>query len=231
MALKDIVNDEVERVTGEVVKNTLKKHTTGLVRDPSPDGIRRLTDGFIEQDIGSAIRSTTDQVVKPALKNLFFDGLVSVLERMFFGIGRQNQQRTNYSNSLVRTHTASGTNYSRTSITKPAVQAPENPPSKLDWRNIVFEDGVDPVTGRRISGRVAAQEFLDDLKGSLFEHGSVSVMEVYESMTAGDDSTPIPGDFTSTYFGWTGTELDAAFIKPLGGTRFRVVLPKPKELK
>lgn len=139
--LEESIKKELERVQGKTKAKRPVKHIPGLVQNPEPTVLKKVTNALIEEDLKTASTSVLDDILIPTVKNLMADMFVGVIERVFRGNSRKpatgGGYYTNYSNSLVRTHTASGTNYSN--VTTIRQQQPQEQPvrEKLTYSNIV----------------------------------------------------------------------------------------------
>ena len=215
--LEESIKKELERDQGKTKAKRPVKHIPGLVQNPEPTVLKKVTNALIEEDLKTASTSVLDDILIPTVKNLMADMFVGVIERVFRGNSRKpatgGGYYTNYSNSLVRTHTASGTNYSN--VTTIRQQQPQEQPvrEKLTYSNIVMRD------------RPSAQGLIDTLAGELVDHDSVTIAELYEMLT--DDNSVVYSDPTDNYYGWKS--MEGAYIKPYGG-QFKVILPKPIQL-
>lgn len=207
--LEKEMQKEIERVSGDVIPTKRQmKHVDGLVTDPEPTTLQKITKEFFEEDFSTVRKSVYTDIVKPTVKNLLADIFIGAIERAFFGSSKRSHTPTNYASSIVRT--ASGaTNYQRAS--QQAAKEPEK--VKLGLNDIVMRD------------RPSAQDLIDVLKGEIFDHGQVTIAELYE--TIADDNTVTSTNFTDNYYGWKN--LDDAYVKP-HGHMYRVVLPKPIQL-
>lgn len=207
--LEKEMQKEIERVTGDVIPTKRPvKHVDGLVKDPEPTTLQKITKEFFEEDFNTVKKSVYADIVKPTIKNLLADIFIGSIERAFFGNSRRGSSPTNYASSIVRT--ASSVNYQRASQ-QAAKETPEK--VKLGLNDIIMRD------------RPAAQDLIDILKGEIYDHGQVTIAELYEMLA--DDDTVTSTNFTDNYYGWKN--LDDAYVKP-HGRMYRVVLPRPIQL-
>lgn len=210
--IEDVMKKELERVQGDIIpKKRPVKHVSGLVKNPEPTTLQRIASEFFEEDFHTVKTSVYTDIVKPTIKNLLADIFIGSIERAFFGGSRRMPGPTNYSSSIVRTHTASGTNYSRMSTQQQPKEQTEK--VRLSLNDIIMRD------------RPAAQDLIDVLKGEIYDHGQVTIAELYEMLS--DDNTIGSTNFTDNYYGWKN--LDDAYVKP-HGRMFRVVLPRAIQL-
>lgn len=211
-SIDDAMKKEIERVSGDVIQEKHKvKKVSGFMRDGDNSALSKFKDTFFEEDAHTVGEGILEDVIIPTIKNLVADIFIGSIERALFGKSRsKGSGYTNYSSSLVRTHTASGTNYSNVSK-KP--QQPKEEKEKISLNNLIMKSRPD------------AQCLIDEIKGEIYEHGQICVADVYEMLTSDDEVGST--DFTDNYYGWKN--IDGAYIKP-AGSGFRVILPKPIQL-
>lgn len=213
--IEDMINKEIERVKGEVIPTKRKvRKVPGLITDSEPTAFQKLKRTFFEEDFGTVKSSVINDIIVPTTKNLFADILIGAIERAFYGSSKRPSRSgyTDYSSGLVRTHTASGTNYNVISKREQTKEKEIEPHKKISIDDLIYPD------------RPAAQDLADAINGEIHDHGTLSVNELYEMITPDNEAPPI--DYTGTYYGW---KEECAHVKP-HGRFFRVVLPKPVQL-
>lgn len=209
--LEDVVNKEIEKATNEMLGKRKMKHAPAPLANPEPTFLKKVAGVFFEEDAKTVVDGVKKDVVFPMIKNLAYEIVVGGLERAFFGRSKRSSGYRDYSSSSTRTRMASGTNYSRSSG---ASQVPkEEPPRRISLDALVYND------------RPAAQDLADIINGEIYDHGSLSIAELYEIIT---DENEVPAiEYTDNYRGWT--REDSAVVKSYG-RGWRVVLPRPKQL-
>lgn len=203
-----LVNGELEKLS----KHPIKK-VSGLVKDYKKSPFRKFTDVFFEEDIHTVKESLVREIVIPTIKNFMADIFIGGIERALFGESRgRRSPTTNYSSSLVR----SITNISgyRDYSSQQKQQQTNNVTKKFTLDDVVMSD------------RASAEDLRLALIEEINTHGSVSVAQLYDSIS--DESDIGNMDFANNYYGWKN--LDGLQIAHVGYGMYKLIFPKPVQL-
>lgn len=171
----------------------------------------KIAETFTGDDVSSVSDYVIFDVVVPAFKNLLFDVVSEGSRRMLFGA-------TGGGRSIASTTRGGHTPYNRIAAKGAGVIASDAPRSisrtaraTHDFRELVFET------------RGEAEVILERLREALAEYDNVTVADMYElaQITAG---------FTDHNWGWVGTDLNQARVKPVSAG-YLLDMPVPRELK
>lgn len=179
--------------TTKVIKGKaeLKKKSAG----------RQLLNSFISEDAGNVKDYIIGDVIVPAVKDVIQDVVTNSISMLLFGDTRGGNKRNNPSGSYV------SYNNRYFGGSKPRAAASSSNNFNID--DIFFETRMD------------AEEALDNLVEMIDRYGSVTVLELYDSV--GLQCPP----YTSDKYGWTRLG-NAAVRRTRDG--YILELPRPKYL-
>lgn len=171
----------------------------------------KIAETFTGDDAGTVGEYVVFEVMLPAFKNLLFDVVSEGSRRMLFG-------STGGGRSVASATRVGHTAYNRVSAKGSGVIANDAPRTMSrtarathDFRELVFDT------------RGEAEVILERLRDAIAEYDNVTVADMYElvHITAG---------FTDHNWGWVGTDLNQARVKPVSAG-YLLDMPVPRELK
>lgn len=182
----------------QVAGDKKQKVVTGAVTTKKKSEIRKFTDVFVAEDVGSVWDHLLHEMVIPMTKNLLVDFGQAFIERMITGTSRGVGRGVNYSNSQY-------TNYSSISrIENNRYASPSTMTTRFDYEDITFTTAGD------------ANAVLDQLDFFTRKYGLARVSDLYD--VCGLTAPP-----TAHNYGWTNVNRGRV-ISVRGG--YALELPK-----
>ena len=179
-------NELAKRKETEAIDSPVK-----IVSTKERSVFRKIGDILINQTDGNISDYVINQVIVPAVKNMWADALISVIE-LIFGTRRPRSNGTTKTNYTV---------YSNPN-NKPAQSSLQEPErytfvaAKQDFKEVIFDE------------RWQAEDVVDKMTSAIMEYGTTSIADYYELVG-------LPINFTDYKYGWTN--LANAAIERVGG--------------
>lgn len=184
-------------------KKKIEKVVSGTVKTKKKNGVLKLADVFLAEDVHTVKSFLTTEVLIPTLKRTFYDLITKGADAFIYG-GKRGQSGSGFADKV------SYVNYN--SMSQPGsrfANAPGGSITAYSYDNLYFET------------HEAALEVLTRMDELIATYRVVSVSDFYE--LAG-----VPSHFTDQSYGWT--ELHTATI---GRERdgWRIKLPKARPIR
>lgn len=174
---------------------------------------KKLTEAFIEEDLGSVKDYILHDYLIPYLKNGLVNMATGAIEMIF------NGERRGFSSSAGRTASnPSKTSYSAYYKSQKTVNTGVTSYRQTGTTNTGYR-----VNEMRFYTKKDILEFLDGMADSIHEYGDVSVATMYEAYVD-ENGVPI---YKSTFTdnNWGFTSMDGIGYKPIGN-EWLLILPK-----
>jgi hypothetical protein len=183
----------------------------------------RLVSGVVGPEGVSGIGGyVTEEIVKPAVKNILFDSITSSISMFLFGDRGMPNRSRGYSNYDNRPRTDYGRSYSQPRPSNDRYyngRDDRNSPPQNDRNNAaprgVARYGVDEYT---IDNHHDASHVLVALTEYAEKYGSASIADYY-------DLIRVATQFTDNNYGWRLDAISAARIVPSRGGGFIIKFP------
>lgn len=170
---------------------------------------RKFKSAFIEGDARMAVRSTTEDVVIPMIRDMLFEAMQSGFSKLIFGDSRMRRIGAPPSYSNVGRVNYQGMAQSTTKPPEPRMLS-RQARTRMDFRDLI------------IPNRPEAEEVLEQLFEELSRYGAVSVGTLYAL-------TGIQSSHVDQKWGWTN--LRGSKIARLSDGTYVLDLPDPISLE
>jgi hypothetical protein len=204
-------NADVDKIAGEVERPKLQSVVGAAPKRVKRSLLSRLVTGIVGPEGMSGIGGyVSEEIIKPAVKNIIFDALTSGISMMLFGDrGMPNRgvryphssdqrQRVNYQNAYPQRQVSDVRHYGREPVQDPR----PNVITRTQTQGVV-DDFI-------IQDRHDAAHVLTSLTEFADKYGSVSVAEYY-------DLIRVDTKFTDNNYGWRHDSIVGARIVPTRG--------------
>ena len=201
----EIIKIDAKDVT---VEDRPTKIVKGEVKTVKKGVGKKISEFFFEENGKSVLSWVVEDVVKPGIKDLFYDCIVNGARGAFYGTGRRSKSET--SSSYER----SGSRYeNRFKSSNTTQRRTENKPVRRGGFDIeeTFEDRQD------------ALDVLNNMKGRIDQFGSTTVADYYDLI----GKTAPSGQYTTADYGWDNLN-DVVVRHNRDG--FYIDLPRPVHL-